>query len=1077
MKLQKKSVYLSLKKCLAFFLFIVMLIGCSDSETSVGPDPDPDTTEDSTITLQGSVSGPAEVTSKTAAGQTSSGNLEFSESDRKITAPDNEEGVRGAHTIDKMEPSHVMAEGTLSGEVPLSDVTVSLYEASDYISNQSNATLLASATTDSEGNYSFSDIDEGLDLVVVVDSNPRLTSVIIEAVEQSNGSVNSATAVVSEYWAGEIANGRTLNQSDFDEMLQTAEDLLDGISAGDLYNVLVELVPNQFGDGFPGNLSPSTNHFLDQLLDRVIMACADIEFSTLSARPGAFVLIQNMPEELGEDPYGWIYSGDDKDELSPMYIGKTTDGEWEFYVPIHPDNYLEGGEVQIMIRSEDEMNSCGQLSFEIESLTPAPGTFSEMVNALEGSAEEMSDMIGYSRDELFAQNIDDLEPYAAILKSVLTVIDGPDHQSSLKATLNGDISENLLDLYDAILSEAIGSDDFEKQVSSTQSVTPFLPELPGCNVPLNGLSGGFAIPEDLDCWMNVNGIFEDFNQNEFQTYYDFQSRAFTLMAAIPDPQVQEIASMGETYLQFMKMMLGSFEFLFPGELLGIELEAEPQFYAEEDDDTEGEWEASVVAHAKDWEFDMLLSLAVLPIGAGKGGVMLSKFKKQSQAVEILIENTLDNVQGELQKTGIGVYTFEAQVFGPIKIDPLRDEDYFNWELNTKSQETNLEPFAFTTDEKGYIPQAVGTTDLKIETKGGAVFKGQNAFSIAELEVAPISVEIGQWISEDVFTENESPYYIDVGEEFTLYAHVTNALNKDVEWTRSPASSGLYFMPIPGRDNVVEVFATEPGSYTIDAESIADTGPREDKTPRRFDQVTILVGGLNVFSPGCVETNSSFQLTARLSGEPINFSDLEWSIQGSGSIDSNGMYTAGAAGSVVIDFHVRGQPNLKDSISFSVKEMCSSFSLTSSEFNISGECVFFTEREHMGLTTISFDYNKTPRGWISINEVLRDIMSPDQNWSVEDPGWNWVSVVMKTVLEPFGFASDEQTGPRSFVLNHEIKIINGSEVRTLSGFIDAEHLYKDSSGEEQSTHVYMQFTGAQYVSSTSDWVSALGCVAD
>ncbi len=1048
-----------------FFLFIVMLIGCSDSETSVGPDPDP--SDDSSITLQGNVSGPAEVTSKTSADQTRTSNLEISETDRKITAPDNEEGVRGAHTIDQMEPSHVMAEGTLSGEVPLSDVTVSLYEASDYISNQSNATLLASATTDSEGNYSFSDIEEGLDLVVLVDSNPRLTSAIIEAVEQSNGSVNSATAIVSEYWAGEIANGRTLNQSDFDEMLQTAEDLLDGMSAGDLYNVLVELVPDQFGDGFSGNLSPSTNQFLDQLLDRVIMACADIEFSTQSARPGAFVLIQNLPEELGEDPYGWIYSGDDNDELSPMYIGKTTDGEWEFYVPIHPDNYLEGGEVQIIIRSEDEMKSCGQLSFEIESLTPAPGTFSDMVNELEDAAVEMADMIGTSRGELFAQDIDDLEPYAAILKSVLTIIDGPDHEGSLKATLNGDISESLLDLYDAILSEALGSENFDKQVSSTQSVTPFLPEVLSCNVPLNGLSGGFAIPEDLDCWMNVNRIFEDFNQNEFQTYYDFQSRAFTLMAAIPDPQVQEVASMGETYLQFMKMMLGSFEFLYPGEIIGIELEAEPQLYAEEDDDTEGEWEASVVAHAKDWEFDMLLSLAVLPIGAGKGGVMLSKFKKQSQAVEILIEKTLDNVQGELQKTGIGVYTFEAQVFGPIEIISPRDEDYFNWELNTKTQETNKDPFSFTSDQQGYFPEAVGTTDLRIETKGGAVFKGQNAFNIAELEIVPIGVEIGQWISGDVFTENESPYFVDVGEEFTFYAHVTNALNEEVGWTVSPENSGLSLLHLPGYDNVVEVLAVDPGRYTIDAESVANTGPRADNNPRRFDQVRIFVGDLTVNNPGCMEPNNSFQLFARIGSDVLDFSEIEWDITGQGSIDSDGIYTAGGIGDVQIYFQVIDQPQLNHSISFTVEEMCSSFTISSPKFDFSGTCVGFEENEGAMHTSIFFDpQHQQPNGQIVIKEIISEVMSPADKWSITEPGWEINAFIIPGLDWPsnsWAFLPDEDIGSGgSFDLNHRVREYDGNDVRVLGGSFDAVFQWSEIVNDElieRYDHVHIEFSGA------------------
>ncbi len=93
------------------------------------------------------------------------------------------------------------------------------------------------------------------------------------------------------------------------------------------------------------------------------------------------------------------------------------------------------------------------------------------------------------------------------------------------------------------------------------------------------------------------------------------------------------------------------------------------------------------------------------------------------------------------------------------------------------------------------------------------------------------------------------------------------------------------------------------------------------------------------------------------------------------------------------------------------------------------------------------------------------MSPDEAWSVDNPGWDWLSVLFNntpTNISPFNtfsFVSFEHAGPRSFEQSHEIKIINGSEVRALSGYFEAEYHYVEPSGDEQTTHVLMQFSGA------------------
>lgn len=1052
-------------------LFLFVLISCSDSNNPVSSEDSEN--EDRTVVVQGNVYGPGSISNKLSSIEDTGSASKNSELQGHIPRFDSEASNRGEFSPDISESFPAVTESTQSNEKPLGGVNVSFYELTDYISDQDNASLLATTTTDTEGQYSVSDLEESTDLVIVAESTPRQTLILMDVDNESTGDINSATSIVSEYWAAEITADRTFDQDNFEEMYQTAGSLIEEMSIEELRNILEALVPDQFGDGFPNDLSSEAQHFVNTLIGIDVTSCEDIEFSAQSARPGILINLQNLPVDLGEDPFAWS-SVDGEEEIYPVYLGALEGDTWELLVPMHPINNIDGGNVKIFIESEDALEHCGDFDFEIEPLEPAPGTFESMVDEFENTAISISEMIGYSREELLSKDMNELDSYAAVMKSVLTLIGGPEYPGSLRYSLDNHSSNETLDIYDAVLSELLGSASMGKNIISGDSEVTLFPDFNPCEIPLNGLASGSIFgptPEDLDCWMNVNKVFEDFNQNEFQTYQDVIRRSTAIIGTVvlPGEAGKELIH-GEvdSYLEFMDMMLASFEFLFPSELLGIDLEGDPLIYNNEDDGTRGRWKASIYAQPKDWEFDILLTIGVLPVpGAGKGAGIISKIMRQSEDFQTIVEESYDYMQGEIQSTGIGQYTFEAQVFGPIEIDTQRDEDYFTWELNTKSQETNIDPFSFTQNEQGYTPEAVGTADLRVETKGGDVFKGQRVFNIKELEVEQINVTTGQWIGDNIYTENESPYYINVDEELSLYADVSNAINKDVKWSVSPAESGLSVLEFPERDNVVEVLAAEPGSYTVGAESIADTGPRADNNPRRYDQVRIFVGDLTVNNPGCIEPNNSFQLIARIGRDVVDFSEIEWDITGSGSIDSDGVYTAGGAGDVQIHFQLIDQPQLTHSISFTVKTMCISFTISSPKFNFSGTCVGYEELEGTQRTAIYFDPQfEQPNGQIIIQEIVSEVMSPTETWTVTDPGWKFNSLITSDLEWPsrtWAYAPDENAGAGgNFTLNHEVREYDGADVRVLGGSFSAEFSWEEIVDEEiieRMDPVTIDFTGA------------------
>ena len=1059
--------YLS-SKWLTFLLFIVMAAGCSDSGSPVGPDP----TDGSNITIQGSISGPAGVSGKEQVQNKAGNSLEINAPDSSKSSPGNEIRNQDTHTADLI----IMAESALSGEVPLSDVTVLIYEASDYISNQSNAALLASTTTDSEGNYSISDIDEGLDLVIVVDSDPRLTSAISGAVEESNGNVNSATAIVSEYWAGEIANSRTFDRNDFEEMLQTATDLLDDMTSEDLYNVLDELVPDQFGYGFPGNLSPETQLLVSSLLGHGGAVCETIVFDAASGKPTNYVLVEGLSDDFGQDPLAWVYDSEDMDEDNRhgVFIERLNGNMAELLIPVHPGNYLEGGSALIVIYNEDQSIICPGISFEIEALVKAPGTFKGMIDHLEDAFEGMVQNFGYSSsDELLTADVSELPNEVKALAASLQIIDGPNNPNNIRQILSGDapvlegnpLDNEVLELFDALMNEsglsetAIRFNDlFNTQAKLMNSSTSA-----GCFVMPENIS----TPGELNCWMGVQAWFENANQGLAREIRDLTGSALGVGAVVAlatgvGAPVAAVLGMSATAVTMMAIFIDANDNTLPSQLLGFELLADPTTYNNEDDDTEGEWTADLAAESNGWTLNWATVLVNVP-GLGKIAGIFNKTGIPN-AAEFLLQNFQREINN-VWEADSGPIDLSPQIF-QVTVDTDRDSEYLKWESNTTSSETSIDPFQFTHSEQKYNPKAVGTSKLRIETRGGDVFKGQNVFNEVDLEVIGINITLAEWIGQGISLAYASPLYINVQEELSLEARVVNAINKEVNWSVTPEASGLSILELSGNDNVAEVLATEPGRYTVEVESVADTGPRADNNPRKYDRVTIWVGGLNVSNPGCVETNESVQLTAQIGGEPIGFSELEWDIDGSGTIDSHGLYTAGGAGSVTIIFSIRTDPEQTDTITFQVRDMCGSFRLVSSEFDFDGSCVTFFEDGIGGAGGVKFGSQSSDdrHGGISFHIDFREFreISGDK-WSVENPGWTWSSHVvpnLPSMVTPSWFFNSELTdGFSELIVTQQMR---GDEA-VLSGSFVATHVWNQETEdgmEERESEVSGTFNGAR-----------------
>ena len=1050
--------------CLIITIILAGFISCSDNSTGTNGSDDNDPSE-TTIEIQGLVSGPLSDPGKSLLSDSSS--TEYNS------------GVSNNSTDDFIasELATSIAEKSVTGESPMPGVVVSIYELSDYISNQESASLLATTTTDSEGQYSVSEIEEGIDIVIVTDSNPRQTLIIINSEEDSSGDINSATSIVSEYWASELSNGTAFNQTDFDELFQTAEDFLEDMPTDELYSLLAELVPDRFGDGFPVDLSSEAQRFVGTLTGIDFAACEDIEFELSSGRPTNYVQINGLSDEFGDEPLGWVYDSNDIDEENrfAVYIERINENQAEMLIPIHPGNHMEGGSATIEIYNENQSINCSGISFEIEALESAPGTIKQMVDNLEITFKNMAQEFGYSFEDLIAVDIAELPDEVKALAASIQTIDGSNNPNSIRQILNGNapllegepMDAEVLELFDALFHESGLSEKvvtFSEVIDSKTKLKNA--SFGNCLV----LPENISTPGELNCWMGIQAWFENENQGLSRIRRDAAGAVLGIGGIIAlvsgaGAPLTAVFGAAATIVSMQQIFIDANDNTLPSQLLGFEIKGNPETYENEDDNTEGVWSADLAAESKGWTLDWVTTLTNVP-GLGKAAGIFNRTNMPNHAVEFLIDNFQSQI-GSIWNADSGPISISPQV-QQVTIDINRDEDYFNWESNTTSKETNTDPFSFTRDQQGYTPEAVGTADLRLETKGGDVFKGQKVFNILELEVVPINITLVEYIV-DSDTTYVSPFYIAIDEELTLEAAVENAINKEVTWSVSPEGSGLSLIDwrVEPATGIKDVVAKEPGSYIVEAESIADTGPRADKTPRRFDQVRIVVGGLNVSNPGCVETGEAYQLSASIGGETVDFNDLEWDINGPGSIDSDGVYSADGTGDVQINFQVIGQPENTHTINFAVKKLCSSFTISSPKFNFSGTCVGYEELEGTNRTAIYFDpQHEQPNGQIIIKEILSEVMSTTESWTETDPGWSINSFVQSGLEWPsktWGYAPDDNIGAGgSFTLNHEVREYDETNLRVLGGSFSAEFRWDEVVGEEiieRLDPVTIDFTGA------------------
>jgi hypothetical protein len=868
-------------------LIAITLTQCSDKED------DPDPTETPTgIVLSGIVQAPAGTTAKTE------------------TSGPAKTGASG--------PAQTAKATTSAGETPLPNTKVDLYRLGDYFSNPATAQPLATVTTGADGRFTAEGIPANTDILAITQSDPRLSAIYMNASAQTNIDINTATTLTAEFLAPDLLGGQTITNQQLQSVLQRAAEITEALSGNELLALLNGLLPNEFGQGLAENPPPQFQQILNQLSGVQQTDCSAITFSASSGKPGTVILVDELPDEFGEEPYLWFYdaakSGRGKADRFPALIERTGPGQASLVLPVYPGDPMVGGTIEMVLESEDETLTCNPVTFTIHALDPAPGATAATFDKFEEALEHLVEVMGFDPAEFSEQPGADDHPMVQTLTAAMNILGGENNPDNVRAMLAGEstyfesdyFSDSNLELMDAVLN-TIGFLDQLNELFDAM----MLFDIPADEEKSTARGNNRTIrhPVDLHNDMVLQSYWQELLTGYVGLIIDISGVMIGTVGALvlPTAPLATVAGISLTMITIMaEMAAGS----LPSQLLGFEMEASPEVY-KEDETTTGEWSASLVARSRGYKINLPTIMGAIPgFGRIAKGVGLLARKNPvlseglEQATGFMYERTRD-LFARVEEGGAGEDPKEFSV----KIVPMRQAEKQTIEIRLITRQTELggDPFVLTSDMEGYNPIEVGVSELRIQTISGK-FAGQSALNNRMLEIPPIIVKV-----------EPQTLYLPLGETGIFQVAVENAIDEEVEWRIHSGGGGLAISPL-GEDQL-EVEALEAGEYTLIAESMAETGPRSDRHPPRQARVLVVVSDLIVNSPSCLTPGEAFQFTARIGSEEISFSELEYVIDGPGNISGSGQYVSSSTGEVTINFRLKENHEITAEVNFEVREKC------------------------------------------------------------------------------------------------------------------------------------------------------------
>lgn len=616
----------------------------------------------------------------------------------------------------------------------------------------------------------------------------------------------------------------------------------------------------------------------------VSQACENLTLLSDSGKPTDFITIEDFSEEFGEDAYAWLIATEEPSEKNPIAIYPDFEEETAvFTLPLHPVNQMEGGDVKIEIVEQNQEFTCPGIPFTVEALTPSPGASEELFDSFKQGLDEMFVRLGYDPEELNDKTVDEVDPELIPLLMAYHSIDSDVFENDLASFLDGtapalngeQLTPEQQELIDAIVAES----DFATYVNDF-----FLSYVEGLNSGLNYTT------LEKEAKLYKRNTYDTRSPGYISALMKIQEDAegdvtgfkgATLQAAALTTGlvslVAGIAALGtgggtapiavasgyaSTAISAAFFITKGIADLLPSQLESLDIFAAQGTFDEDHDDI-AEWDNLMIVGGKNFSVSITDIISFLPTGK------IFELKKVTNVIGEINAKLLE-LMAELNASVASVYDdsevlrIEKNQWG-VLVDPQRgnEETYFEWEIDFLSSWDGEPPvFGMCTDctessNLGYYPLKEGAAQLRVEAKAEPFNFPTNPVETREITVTPISINVAPQSTSLLLEDVKS------GEIVEYNAEVDNAINEQLEWS---ADDGFFTYNDDLAHNVTYHPPEKLGSYTVTAEAITESGPREGLEPPRTERARVYIEDeqSNCFN-GDLSDDDTYEVTVEASG--------------------------------------------------------------------------------------------------------------------------------------------------------------------------------------------------------------------
>lgn len=714
--------------------------------------------------------------------------------------------------------------------------------------------------------------------------------------------------------------------------------------------------------------SPSTSPDPDpeeEPLPNEELVCDSINVEPQSAEPLSIITINGIDSSFGETPAGILESGEN---IVPFLLTENEEqGVYEFILPVHPSGNIAGGSSEITIFSTEGTNQCDGFEMDITSINSADGELKALSETIVQGVQLYFLRLGIEPKSILDESPTEVAPHYLPFRTLYHLFD-PESEYSLISILegnssyaeNGDkVDEDTRALIDALLAKSGLNDEIKsffdqfEEEDAVRTSTEQYPEQYGRDV--NKSIETVSIERLSDLMMQTEsfapygvtsgqGSISDYLDIHLALHKASSSIQSSLLASLASDNPEYAGLASGTMAVIESMLTIVFPDLLPTEITLFELFTDIEEF-NEDSEEEGVWNLQIEASSNGIAVDINM------LSGGMSDLLDNEAMTDlTQEIATNFEVALQSISTSLigMPSGDGTITFPPTTWQTTVIaDDDGVDEYVNVAIEHISS-WNGEPAIGLNEENHYVALREGESDLKVGLKNDLFGLDNDVEESRLIKVNPIEIEISD---ESGSTAEEFILRLDEEKELKidLFAEVGNADDPSLAWSSEDGAGGFFTEHDSKANHVTYYPPQEEGLYLVVAESITDTGPRENQDPPRTATAKVRVvmddgdedSELFVTSPGCMTPEDEIGFTAFLEEQQIPVENLSWTVEGPGSLSENGIFTPNGLGIVIIDFFYE-DPDSGEShttqTSFVVLESCGELSIESDYFTYSTECV-------------------------------------------------------------------------------------------------------------------------------------------